>query len=92
MQRTVNHYPAEIALAQSECPLTDLKNPDDMVIFAESSAKHQRIGKLPRSCNLQPIDYVYALIRARRCESPGDLQRGQGWTGKRLNSSIGSVT
>ncbi|KAK6750509.1 hypothetical protein RB195_002467 [Necator americanus] len=36
MQRTVDQCPADIFLAPSWCPLTDLEYADDVVIFAES--------------------------------------------------------
>ncbi|KAK6758189.1 hypothetical protein RB195_015793 [Necator americanus] len=36
--------PADIVLAPSECPLTDLEYADDVVIFAESSTKLQHVN------------------------------------------------
>ncbi|KAK6763726.1 hypothetical protein RB195_024162 [Necator americanus] len=41
MRRTVDQCPADIVLAPSGCPLTDLEYADDVVIFAESSTKLQ---------------------------------------------------
>ncbi|KAK6743716.1 hypothetical protein RB195_010798 [Necator americanus] len=39
MRRTVDQCPADIVLAPSGCPLTDLEYADDVVIIAESSTK-----------------------------------------------------
>ncbi|KAK6763644.1 hypothetical protein RB195_024095 [Necator americanus] len=39
MQRTVDQCPADITLAPSGRPLTELEYADDVVIFAESSTK-----------------------------------------------------
>ncbi|KAK6758850.1 hypothetical protein RB195_016215 [Necator americanus] len=46
MRRTVDQCPADIVLAPSGCPLTDLEYADDVVIFAESSTKLQHIVNL----------------------------------------------
>ncbi|KAK6759315.1 hypothetical protein RB195_021109 [Necator americanus] len=46
MRRTVDHCPADIVLAPSGCPLTDLEYADDVVIFAESSTKLQHVVNL----------------------------------------------
>ncbi|KAK6738403.1 hypothetical protein RB195_020486 [Necator americanus] len=46
MRRTVDQYPADIVLAPSGCPLTDLEYADDVVIFAESSTKLQHVVNL----------------------------------------------
>ncbi|KAK6761233.1 hypothetical protein RB195_022337 [Necator americanus] len=46
MQRTVDQCPADIVLAPSGCPLTDLEYADDVVIFAESSTKLQHVVNL----------------------------------------------
>ncbi|KAK6749578.1 hypothetical protein RB195_001909 [Necator americanus] len=43
MRRTVDQCPADIVLAPSRCPLTDLEYADDVVIFAESSTKLQHV-------------------------------------------------
>ncbi|KAK6762969.1 hypothetical protein RB195_023613 [Necator americanus] len=45
MRRTVDQCPADIVLAPSRCPLTDLEYADD-VIFAESSTKLQHAVNL----------------------------------------------
>ncbi|KAK6735707.1 hypothetical protein RB195_018750 [Necator americanus] len=46
MRRTVDQCPADIVLAPSGCPLTDLEYADDVVIFAESSTKLQHVVNL----------------------------------------------
>ncbi|KAK6743212.1 hypothetical protein RB195_010461 [Necator americanus] len=46
MRRTVDQFPADIVLAPSGCPLTDLEYADDVVIFAESSTKLQHVVNL----------------------------------------------
>ncbi|KAK6765805.1 hypothetical protein RB195_025616 [Necator americanus] len=46
MRRTVDQCPADIVLAPSVCPLTDLEYADDVVIFAESSTKLQHVVNL----------------------------------------------
>ncbi|KAK6729372.1 hypothetical protein RB195_006432 [Necator americanus] len=46
MRRTVDQCPADMVLAPSGCPLTDLEYADDVVIFAESSTKLQRVVNL----------------------------------------------
>ncbi|KAK6739534.1 hypothetical protein RB195_008185 [Necator americanus] len=46
MRRTVDQCPADIVLAQSWCPLTDIEYADDVVIFAESSTKLQHVVNL----------------------------------------------
>ncbi|KAK6736616.1 hypothetical protein RB195_019360 [Necator americanus] len=43
MRRTVDQCPADIVLAPSGCPLTELEYVDDVVIFAESSTKLQHV-------------------------------------------------
>ncbi|KAK6762355.1 hypothetical protein RB195_023172 [Necator americanus] len=46
MPRTVDQCPADIVLAPSGCPLTNLGYADDVVIFAESSMKLQHVVNL----------------------------------------------
>ncbi|KAK6760389.1 hypothetical protein RB195_021744 [Necator americanus] len=46
MRRKVDQCPADIILAPSGCPLTDLEYADDVVIFAESSTKLQHVVNL----------------------------------------------
>ncbi|KAK6727558.1 hypothetical protein RB195_005319 [Necator americanus] len=46
MRRTVDRCPADIVLAPSGRPLADLEYADDVVIFAESSTKLQRVVNL----------------------------------------------
>ncbi|KAK6762681.1 hypothetical protein RB195_023408 [Necator americanus] len=46
MRRTVDQCPADIVLAPSGCPLTDLEYADDVIIFAESSTKLQHVVNL----------------------------------------------
>ncbi|KAK6741352.1 hypothetical protein RB195_009287 [Necator americanus] len=82
MRRTVNQCPADIVLAPSGCPLTDLEYADDVVIFAESSTKPQHVVNLVSKL-LQPMDYAYALINANRCGSLRDHEREAGWTDHR---------
>ncbi|KAK6757561.1 hypothetical protein RB195_015398 [Necator americanus] len=43
MRRTVDQCPADIVLAPSGCPLTDLEYADNVVILAESSTKLQHV-------------------------------------------------
>ncbi|KAK6754740.1 hypothetical protein RB195_013618 [Necator americanus] len=57
MRRTVDQCPADIVLAPSGCPLTDLEYADDVVIFAESSTELQHVvnlvSKLASACGLR---------------------------------------
>ncbi|KAK6736856.1 hypothetical protein RB195_019509 [Necator americanus] len=46
MRRTVDQCPADIVLAPSGCPLTELEYADDVVILAESSTKLQHVVNL----------------------------------------------
>ncbi|KAK6744228.1 hypothetical protein RB195_011123 [Necator americanus] len=46
MRKTVGQGPADIVLAPSGCPLTDLEYADDVVISAESSTKLQHVVNL----------------------------------------------
>ncbi|KAK6763392.1 hypothetical protein RB195_023915 [Necator americanus] len=80
MRRTVDQCPADIVLAPSGCPLTDLEYVDDVVIFAESSTKLQHVVNLVSKL---AAAYVYALINASRCGSLRDLERESGWTDNR---------
>ncbi|KAK6761124.1 hypothetical protein RB195_022260 [Necator americanus] len=43
MRRTVEQCSADIVLALSECPLTELEYDDDVVVFASSKAKLQHV-------------------------------------------------
>ncbi|KAK6743957.1 hypothetical protein RB195_010949 [Necator americanus] len=74
MRRTVGQGPADIVLAPSGCPLTDLEYADDVVISTESSTKLQHV------VNLVSMDYAYALINVSRCGSLRDHERESGWT------------
>ncbi|KAK6762021.1 hypothetical protein RB195_022929 [Necator americanus] len=78
MRRTVDQCPADIVLAPSWCPLTDLEYADDVVIFAESSTKLQHVVNL-----VSKLAAAQALINASRCESLRDLERESGWTDNR---------
>ncbi|KAK6763576.1 hypothetical protein RB195_024048 [Necator americanus] len=63
---------ADIILASSGRPLTDLECADHAVIVAESM-----LSTLCQSW-LQPMDYVYALINASRRGLPRDPERESG--------------
>ncbi|KAK6764284.1 hypothetical protein RB195_024559 [Necator americanus] len=78
MQRTVDQCPADIVLAPSGCPLTDLEC--DVVIFVESGTKLQHVVNVVSKL---AAAYVYALINASRCGSLRDLERESGWTDNR---------
>ncbi|KAK6754135.1 hypothetical protein RB195_013253 [Necator americanus] len=69
-------------MAPSRCPLTDLEEADDVVIFAKSSAKLQHVvnlvSKLAAAYGLR-----LRLINASRCGSLRDLERESGWTDNR---------
>ncbi|KAK6758097.1 hypothetical protein RB195_015734 [Necator americanus] len=62
MRRTVDQCPADIVLAPSGCPLTDLEYADDVVMFAErSKCKQMWISSRPRTgirVDGQPIELV----------------------------------
>ncbi|KAK6759270.1 hypothetical protein RB195_021089 [Necator americanus] len=62
--KTVDQCLGDTILTPSRCPLTYLENADDVVIFAESSAKHQQI------VNLAPkVAAVYGLrLRLDKCK------------------------
>ncbi|KAK6734896.1 hypothetical protein RB195_018221 [Necator americanus] len=63
MRRTVDQSPADIVLAPSGCPLTDLKYADDVLIFAESSTKLQHVVNL-----VSKLDFTYGLrLRPYNC-------------------------
>ncbi|KAK6747858.1 hypothetical protein RB195_000822 [Necator americanus] len=57
IRRTVDQCPADIVLAPSGCPLTDLEYADDVVIFAESRTKLRHVvnlvSKLAAACGLR---------------------------------------
>ncbi|KAK6726884.1 hypothetical protein RB195_004902 [Necator americanus] len=62
MRRTVDNCLTDIALEPLTCPLTDLNNAVDVVIFV-TAQNFTMLSILYRSY-LQPADYVYALINA----------------------------
>ncbi|KAK6726881.1 hypothetical protein RB195_004900 [Necator americanus] len=63
MRRTVDQCPADIVLATSGCPLTDLEYAD-VVIFAESSTKLQRVVNL-----VSKLAAAYGLrLRPDKCK------------------------
>ncbi|KAK6740999.1 hypothetical protein RB195_009071 [Necator americanus] len=84
MRTTVDQCPADIVLAPSGCPLTDLEYADDVVIFKGTKAvrNFNMLSTLYRSW-LQPTDNAYALINASRCGSLRDLERESGWADNR---------
>ncbi|KAK6749134.1 hypothetical protein RB195_001625 [Necator americanus] len=64
MRRTVDQSPADIVLAPSGCPLTDLAYADDAVIFAESSTKLQHVVNL-----VSKLAAAYGLrLRPDKCK------------------------
>ncbi|KAK6756651.1 hypothetical protein RB195_014835 [Necator americanus] len=64
MRRTVDQCPADIVLAPSGCPLTDLEYADDVVIFAESSTKLQHVVNL-----VSKLAAAYGLrLRPDKCK------------------------
>ncbi|KAK6752126.1 hypothetical protein RB195_003505 [Necator americanus] len=64
MRRIVDQCPADIALAPSGCPLTDLDYADDVVIFAESSTKLQHVVNL-----VSKLAAAYGLrLRPDKCK------------------------
>ncbi|KAK6728277.1 hypothetical protein RB195_005738 [Necator americanus] len=64
MRKTVDQCPADIVLAPSGCPLTDLKYADDVVIFAESSTKLQHVVNL-----VSKLAAAYGLrLRPDKCK------------------------
>ncbi|KAK6753804.1 hypothetical protein RB195_013032 [Necator americanus] len=63
MRRTVDQCPADIIPAPSGHPLTDLEYADDVVIFAESSTKHQHVANL-----ISKLAAAYGLrLRPDKC-------------------------
>ncbi|KAK6732067.1 hypothetical protein RB195_016439 [Necator americanus] len=95
MRRTVDQYPANIILAPSGRPLTNLEYADDVVIFAESSTKLQHVVNL-----VSKLAAAYGLrLCPDKCKQmwissrPGSLrERKSEWTDTRWNSSMSSVT
>ncbi|KAK6734674.1 hypothetical protein RB195_018079 [Necator americanus] len=90
MRRTVDQCPADIVLAPSGCPLTDLEYADDVVIFAESSTKLQHVINL-----VSKLAATYGLrLRPDKCKQMWISSRPR--TGIRAdgqqNSSMSSVT
>ncbi|KAK6755500.1 hypothetical protein RB195_014083 [Necator americanus] len=64
MRRIVDQCPADIVLASSGCPLTDLEYADDVVIFAESSTKLQHVVSL-----VSKLAAAYGLrLRPDKCK------------------------
>ncbi|KAK6749625.1 hypothetical protein RB195_001933 [Necator americanus] len=64
MRRTVDQCPADIVLAPSGCPLTDLEYADDVVIFAETSTKLQHVVNL-----VSKLAAAYGLrLRPDKCK------------------------
>ncbi|KAK6742020.1 hypothetical protein RB195_009720 [Necator americanus] len=64
MRKTVDQCPADIVLAPSGCPLTDLEHADDVVIFAESSTKLQHVVNL-----VSKLAAAYGLrLRPDKCK------------------------
>ncbi|KAK6764050.1 hypothetical protein RB195_024397 [Necator americanus] len=64
MRRTVDQCPADIVLAPSGCPLTDLEYADDVVIFAEISTKLQHVVNL-----VSKLAAAYGLrLRPDKCK------------------------
>ncbi|KAK6765542.1 hypothetical protein RB195_025448 [Necator americanus] len=73
---TVNQCPADIVLAPSGCPLTDLEYADDVVIFAESSTKLQHVVNL-----VSKLAAAYGLrLRPDKCK--------QMWTSSKPRTGI----
>ncbi|KAK6741858.1 hypothetical protein RB195_009620 [Necator americanus] len=75
MRRAVDQCPADIVLAPSGCPFTDLEYADNAVIFAESSTKLQRVvnlvSKLAAAHGPRP--------RPDKCKKPAGRKR-EFWT------------
>ncbi|KAK6731373.1 hypothetical protein RB195_007693 [Necator americanus] len=71
MRRAADQCPADIFFAPSGSPLTVLEYADDVVIFAESSTKHQHavnlVSKLAAAygLRLRPDKYKQMLISSR---------------------------
>ncbi|KAK6727328.1 hypothetical protein RB195_005179 [Necator americanus] len=64
MRRTVDQCPADIVLAPSGCPLTDLEYADHVVIFVESSTKLQHVVNL-----VSKLAAAYGLrLRPDKCK------------------------
>ncbi|KAK6747941.1 hypothetical protein RB195_000883 [Necator americanus] len=62
--KTVDQCPADIVLAPSGCPLTDLEYADDVVTFAESSTNLQHVVNL-----VSKLAAAYRLrLRPDKCE------------------------
>ncbi|KAK6737703.1 hypothetical protein RB195_020046 [Necator americanus] len=79
MRRKVDQCPADIVLAPSGCPLTDLEYADDVVIFAESSTKLQHIVNL-----VSKLATAYGLrLRPDKCKQMWISSRPR--TGIRVN-------
>ncbi|KAK6763191.1 hypothetical protein RB195_023779 [Necator americanus] len=79
MRRTVVQCPADIVVAPSGCPLTDLEYADDVVIFAESSTKLQHVVNL-----VSKLAAAYGLrLRPDKCKQMWISSRPR--TGIRVN-------
>ncbi|KAK6757389.1 hypothetical protein RB195_015298 [Necator americanus] len=79
MRRTVDLCPANIVLAPLGCPLTDLEDADNVVIFAESSTKLQHVVNL-----VSKLVTAYRLrLRPDNCKQMWIFSRL--WTGIRVD-------
>ena len=79
MRRTVEQCPADIVLVPSGCPLADLEYADDVVIFAESSAKLQHVVNL-----VSKLAAAYGLhLRRDKCKQMWIFSRSR--TGSRVD-------
>ncbi|KAK6762481.1 hypothetical protein RB195_023270 [Necator americanus] len=63
MRRTVDQCSADIVLAPSGCPLTNLEHADDVVIFAENSTKLQHVVNL-----VSKLAAAYGRLRLDKCK------------------------
>ncbi|KAK6762962.1 hypothetical protein RB195_023609 [Necator americanus] len=77
MRRTVDQCPADIVLAPSRCPLTDLEHATMLLYLRKAVRNFNMLSTLYGSW-LQPMDHVYALINASRCGCLRDLERESG--------------
>ncbi|KAK6758849.1 hypothetical protein RB195_016214 [Necator americanus] len=67
MRRTVDQCPADIVLAPSGCPLTDLEYADDVVIFAESSCTLKNNGSYERDVQQRCAKATSAFNSSTKC-------------------------
>ncbi|KAK6764590.1 hypothetical protein RB195_024785 [Necator americanus] len=90
MRRTVDQCPADIILAPLGHPLIDIEYADvrdSMLLHWREAVRNllshvNMLSTLYRSW-LQHMDYVCALINAKKCESLRDLERESEWTDNR---------